>query len=180
LGRVNRFVIFTPFVWRPGRLNHVAAGVGAGINQTGDMQGFKRGPIKGQMFALGNHRVLPRKPQPAEVFEVGADEVQPEAIGVEVVVAQEKLSSGLASPFRGDPKGAGMTKMQITRGGGGQTTDVSWRIFNHGWTRMNTDYGSGVATKTSILIYSCQFVHISGLSIYAQASLRLLFLQRPA
>jgi hypothetical protein len=86
------------------------------------MESFESCTIVRTSFALVIGRVGaadirtfgPCQSEPAKVVVHSLNEIQPEANGIQIVVAQDKHSSGGACAFRGDPKGAGVTKMKVT------------------------------------------------------------------
>ena len=125
MGRIDRFVMFAPFMRRSGCFEHIAPRVSAGINQTRGMQGLEGGPIQWDMIALRDHGLFPIKPEPVQVLDGGGDIVEFETIGIDVVIAQEKFASGFPRAFRRDPKGASMTEMEIACRGRGKPTDVT-------------------------------------------------------
>ena len=59
------------------------------------------GAVGGQAGTLRDDRFAPREAKPAEVFDHGGDEIEAEADGVEIVVAEEELAAGSAGAFGG-------------------------------------------------------------------------------
>jgi len=83
------------------------------------------------MIALRDHGLFPSKPEPVQILNGGGYIVEFEAIGINVVIAKEKLASGPPSTFGRGPKGAGMTEMEVPGGGGSETSDVIVCWVNH-------------------------------------------------
>ena len=83
------------------------------------------------MIALRDHGLFPSEPEPVQVLDHGAYIVEFEANGINVVIAQEQLASGLPSTFRRDPEGAGMPEMEVACRGGSEPSDVTVVWGNH-------------------------------------------------
>ena len=76
--------------------------------------------------------LVPVEAEPAEVLEHGGDEIEAEAEGVEVIVAEEECATGGAGAFGGEPKCARVAEVEMARGRRGEAAEVGERIFNHG------------------------------------------------
>ena len=74
---------------------------------------------------------LPGEAEPAEVGEHGVDEIEAEAGGVEIVVAEDERTAGEAGAFGGDPEGACVPKMQIPGGRGGEAAAIVGGRIHH-------------------------------------------------
>jgi hypothetical protein len=105
----------------------------------------------------------PSQSQPGQILQGGRGEFGAAAILIKIVNPEEQFTPGLTGPGGRLVKGAGMAEVQITGGRGGKSAGIDGKIFNHGKTRMSTDYRMGVATLTSFIIYLDLFVTISGL-----------------
>ena len=132
MGRVNGFVVGSAFVRGAGGFEDVAAGAVARIDEAGGVEFFEDGAVEraagllvvGRVRAADVGAFLPGEAEPAEVGEHGVDEIEAEAGGVEVVVAEDERAVGEAGAFGGDPEGAGVPKMQIPGGRGGEAAAI--------------------------------------------------------
>ena len=135
LGRVNRFIVGCgrgALVGRTEGVKDIAARAGAGKNRAGGMEAGEGGAVKRETLALIDDRLGPREAEPAEVFEHGGDEIEAEADGVEIVVAQEQGAAGGAGAFGGDPECARVAEMEVAGGRGREAAEVGSERFNHG------------------------------------------------
>ena len=80
---------------------------------------------------------LPGEAEPAQVFEHGRDEIQPETHGVEILVAQDERAAGGAGALGGDPKRACMAEMQMPGGRGRETPAIG--MINHRFLFLTAD-----------------------------------------
>ena len=76
--------------------------------------------------------LVPVQAQPAQVLEHRCHEIETEAEGIEVVVAQKEIATGGAGALGGEPEGAGVAEVEMARGGRGETAEVAGMRFNHG------------------------------------------------
>ena len=81
---------------------------------------------------MGDDGLAPGEAEPAEVFEHGGDEIEAEADGVEVVVAEEEFAVGGSGALGGEPEGAGVAEVEVARGRRGEAAEVGGMSFNHG------------------------------------------------
>lgn len=119
LGRVDRFIIGCgrgTLVGRAEGIEDIAAGAGAGENGAGGVELGESGAVEWQPFALVDDGLGPREAEPTQVFEHGGDEIEAEADGVEVVVAEKQSAAGGAGAIGGEPKRAGMAEVEVTGG----------------------------------------------------------------
>lgn len=124
LRRVNRLVVFTDFMRRADGIEDIAARACAGENLAGGVEAREGGAVERETFALGNDGFLPREAEPAEIFEHGGDEIEAEADGVEIVVAQEERAVGRAGAVGGDPECARVPEVEMAGGRGGEAADI--------------------------------------------------------
>ena len=131
LGRVNGFVVGGGrgggFVRGGNRIEDIAARAGAGEDETGGVEGGEGGAVAGQPGALRDDGFAPREAEPAEVGEHGGDEIEAEAEGVEVVVAEEEVTAGGAGAFGGEPEGARVAEVEVAGGRGGKAAEIRCR-----------------------------------------------------
>jgi len=119
-------------------LDHVAPGTGAGVDQAGFVELLECRTIEGEPAALlvrgvGSAHIGalgPPEAEPSEVLQHGPSEIQPIARCVQVVVAQDELSAGVACPARGDPERPRMPEVEEAGGGGRQAPAVGGRKFH--------------------------------------------------
>ena len=134
--RVNGFVVGGGrgggFVGGGQCVEDIAARAGAGENEAGGVEGGEGGAVTGQPGALRDHGFAPREAEPAEVLEHGGDEIEAEAEGVEVIVAEEECATGGAGAFGGEPKCARVAEVEMARGRRGEAAEVRRKRFNHG------------------------------------------------
>ena len=140
VGRVNGFVVGGGrgggFVGGGDRVEDIAARAGAGENATGGVEGGEGGAVAGQPGALRDDGFVPGEAEPAEVCEHGGDEIEAEAEGVEVVVAEEEVTAGGAGAFGGEPEGARVAEVEVAGGRGGQAAEIRRRKRGAGrWER---------------------------------------------
>jgi len=62
------------------------------------------------------------EPEPAEVLKHRGDEIEAEADGIEVVVAEKERAAGDAGTFGGEPERPGVTEVEVPRRRGGEAT----------------------------------------------------------
>ena len=105
----------------------IAARAGAGENEAGGVEGGEGGAVAGQPGALGDDGFAPRETEPAEVCEHGGDEIEAEAEGVEVVVAEDEVAAGGAGAFGGEPERAGVAEVEVAGGRRGETAEIPRR-----------------------------------------------------
>ena len=110
----------------------IAARAGAGEDEAGGVECGEGGAVMGQPGALRDDGFAPREAEPAEVCEHGGDEIEAEAEGVEVIVAEEEFATGGAGAFGSEPKCACVAEVEMARRRGGEAAEVGERIFNHG------------------------------------------------
>jgi hypothetical protein len=135
LGRVNRFVVGCgrrTLVGRTEGVEDIAARAGAGKDGSGGMELGEGGAVKRETLALVDDGLGPREAEPTQVFEHGGDEIEAEADGVEIVVAQEQGAAGGAGAFGGDPESARVAEVEVAGGRRGETAEVGSERFNHG------------------------------------------------
>ena len=99
---------------RADRVEHVTTRPRAGEDQPRGVQSLECGAVV-------------RPPAALVVLEHGIHEIQPEALGVEVVVAQDQRAAGGARPLRGDPEGARVAQVQEPGGRGREASAVGRR-----------------------------------------------------
>lgn len=121
---VNGLVGFSALVGRADGFEHVATRARTREDLAGGVELSESGAIKGEAFALGNDRFLPSEAEPAKVLEHGGDEIQTEADGVEVVVAEEQRATGGAGALGGDPEGTRVPEMEVAGGRRGEPADI--------------------------------------------------------
>ena len=131
VGWVNGFVVGGGrgggFVGGGQCVEDIAARAGAGENEAGGVEGGEGGAVAGQPGALGDDGFAPRETEPAEVCEHGGDEIETEAEGVEVVVAEDEVAAGGAGAFGGEPERAGVAEVEVAGGRRGETAEVPRR-----------------------------------------------------
>ena len=130
LGRVNGFVVGRGggrFVRRAEGFEDIAAGARAGENVAGGVEAGEGGAVEGEAVALVDDGLSPGEAEPAEVGEHRGDEIEAEAEGVEVVVAEEEGAAGGAGALGGDPEGACVAEVKMAGGRGGQTPAIRRR-----------------------------------------------------
>lgn len=135
LGRVNRFVVgcgCRAFVGCTKGIEDIAARAVAGENSAGGVEAGEGGAVKREPRALVDDGLGPREAKPTQVFEHGGDEIETEADGVEVVVAQEQGAAGGAGALGGEPKRARMAEVEVAGGRGREASAIGWGIVNHG------------------------------------------------
>lgn len=136
LRRVNGFVFGGGrgggFVRSGDGFEDIAARARAGEDEAGGVEGGEGGAVTGQPGALRDHGFAPREAEPAEVLEHGGDEIEAEAEGVEVIVAEEECATGGAGAFGGEPKCACVAEVEMARGRRGEAAEVRRERFNHG------------------------------------------------
>jgi hypothetical protein len=107
-------------------LGEIATRAGAGIGETGGKKLLHGCAVKRQALGLAEFTV-PRNAEPAEVFLHSVGELGPRALRVEVLVAQQKLSAGIARALMRDPESARVAEVKQTGWGWGESADVHER-----------------------------------------------------
>lgn len=119
------------FVRGGDRIEDVAAGARAGEDETGGVEFGEGGAVGGQAGTLRDDRLAPREAKPAEIFDYGGDEIEAEADGVEIVVAEEEFAAAGAGAFGSEPKRAGVAEVKMARGRRGEAAEVGDGGRNH-------------------------------------------------
>ena len=106
------------------RLGDVCSRAEAGVNEAPLAKLVERVLVQVRTLRLHHRRLVPLKPQPAQVFEDAVDELGPAAAGVEILDPEAKAAA--ARPGMGMTKRGreGMAEMQPSRRRGSETCDL--------------------------------------------------------
>lgn len=127
LGRVNGFVVGRGgggFVRGAEGFEDIAAGAGAGEDPAGGVEAGEGAAVEREAVALADDRLGPGEAKPVEVLEHGGDEIEAEADGVEVVVAQEERAAGGAGALGGEPERARVAEVEMAGGRGSEAAAI--------------------------------------------------------
>lgn len=82
-------------------------------------------------MALGNHGLNPVQAEPGKILGHGCDKLWPTATRIEIVVAQQEMTSRGLRPCLCRPKSFGVAQVEEASGRGREPTAVDWSWGGH-------------------------------------------------